>query len=51
MCIHWLKYVRLNRKDRLKSKCGTTPEVDMLGDVSEAHSAISSVYQSMTGPL
>ena len=51
MCMQWLKYIRLNRKDRLKSKCGTTPEVDMLADVSGAHIAISSVYQSMTGPL
>ena len=43
--MHWLKYVRLNRKDRL------TPEVAMLADVSEAQSVISSVYQCVTGPL
>ena len=23
MCMHWLKYVRLNRKDRLKNMRGT----------------------------
>ena len=45
MCIHWLKYFRLNRKDCLKNMCGTTLEVVMLADVSGAYSAISSVYQ------
>ena len=30
---------------------GTTLEVTILADVSEAHSAILSVYQSVTGPL
>ena len=51
MCMHRLKYVRLNRKDRLKNMRGTTPEVVMLADVSGAHSAISSAYQCVTGPL
>ena len=49
MCMHWLKYVRLNRKDRLKNMRGTTLKVAMLADVSEAHSAVSSVYQCVTG--
>ena len=49
--MHWLKYVRLNRKDRLKNMCGTTLEVAMLADVNGAYSAISSVYQCVTGPL
>ena len=35
--MHWLKYVKLNRKDRLKI-CG-------------AYSAIVSVYQCVTGSL
>ena len=48
MCMHWLKYVRLNRKDQLKNMSCTTLEVTMIADV---HSAISSVYQCMTGPL
>ena len=30
MCMHWLKCVRLNRKDRLKNMRGTTLEVAML---------------------
>ena len=30
---------------------GTTPEIAMLADVSEAHKSISSVYQHVTGPL
>ena len=30
---------------------GTTQEVAMLADVSGAYSAISSVYQCVTGPL
>ena len=51
MCMHWLKYVKLNRKDRLKIMLGTTLEVAMLADVSWAHSAISSVYRCVTGPL
>ena len=49
--MHWLKYVRLNRKDRLKNMRGTTLEVAMLTDVSGAYSAILSVYQCGTGPL
>ena len=40
--MHWLKYVRLNRKDRLKKMRATTLEVAMLADVSGAYSAISS---------
>ena len=51
MCMHWLKYVRFIRKDRLKNMRGTTMEVAMLADVSWAHSAISSVYQCVTGLL
>ena len=54
MCMHWLNYVRLNRKDRLKNMRGTTLEVVRLADDSRAHSAISSVYQLNvfnTGPL
>ena len=51
MCKNWLKYVRLNRKDQLKNMRGTTLEVAMLADVSKAYSAISSVYQCVTGPL
>ena len=34
MCMDWLKYVRLNRKDQLKNMRGTTLEVAMLADVS-----------------
>ena len=51
MCLHWLKYVMLDAKDRLKNMCGTTLKVAMLADVSESHIVISSVYQSVTGPL
>ena len=51
MCMHWLKYVRLNRKEWLKNIRGTTLEVAMLADVSGAYSAISSVNQCVTGPL
>ena len=51
MCIHWLKYVRLNRKDRLQNMGRTTLEVAILANVSGAYSAISSVYQCVTGPL
>ena len=40
MCMHWLKYVRLNRNDWLKNMRGMT-----LVDVNEAHSAISCIYQ------
>ena len=46
MCMHWLKYVRLNRKDQLKYMRGTTLEVPML-----AYSAILSVYQCVAGSL
>ena len=38
MCMHWLKYVRLNRKDRLKNMRAMTLEVAMLADVSGAFS-------------
>ena len=49
--MHWLKYVRLDRKDRLKNMRGKTQEGSMLADVSGAYSAISKVYQCVTGPL
>ena len=51
MCMHWLKYVGLNRKDRLKIMRATTLEVAMLADVRGAYSAISSVNLCVTGPL
>ena len=51
MCMHWLKYVRLNRKDRLRNMRATTLEVAMLADVSGAYNAIFSVYVCVTGPL
>ena len=53
MCMHWLKYVRLNRKDRLKNMCATTLDVAMVANVSGAYSAsaISSGYQCLTWPL
>ena len=51
MCMHWLIYVRFNRKDRLKNMRARTLEVAMLADVSGAYSAISSVNLSVTGPL
>ena len=41
--MHWLKYVRLNRKDRLKNMRGTTLEVAMLANVIELHIAILNV--------
>ena len=41
MCMHWLKYVRLNGKDLLKNMCGTKLD-------SGALSAISGVYQCVT---
>ena len=44
MYMHYLKYVSLNRKDRLKNTCATALEVAMLADVGGAHSAILSVY-------
>ena len=46
MCMHWLKYCRLNRKDQLKNMRAMTLEVAMLAD-----SAISSVNLCVTGPL
>ena len=49
--MHWLKYVRLNRKDLLKNIHGTTVEVAMLAYVRGAYSAISSVNQCVIGPL
>ena len=51
MCMHWLKYVRLNRKDWLEIMRDTTLEVAMLADVSGAYSAIPNVYQCVTVPL
>ena len=51
MCKKWLNYAKLSRIDRLKNMRGTTLEVVMLADVSGAYSAISSVYQCVTGPL
>ena len=50
MCMHWLKYVRLNKKDRLKNMRATTMEVAMLAGVSGAYSAICSVNLCVTGP-
>ena len=40
MCKHWVKYVRLNKKDWLKNMPGMSPKVAMLADVSKAHSVI-----------
>ena len=40
MCMHWLKCVRLNRKDRLKNMRATALEVAMLADVIGAYSSI-----------
>ena len=37
MCIHWIKYVRLNKKDKLKNMRGTTPEVATLADVCKCY--------------
>ena len=51
MCMHWLKYCRLNRKDRLKYMRAMTLEVAMLADVRGAYSAISSANHCVTGPL
>ena len=51
MCVHWLKYVRKNRKDRLKNMRATPLEVDMLADVSGAYSTIPNVCQCVNGPL
>ena len=36
MCMYWLKYIRLNRIDRLKNMHGTTLEVAMLANVNGA---------------
>ena len=49
--MHCLKYVRLNRQDRLNNMLGTTLEVAMRADVSGAYRAISNVLQCVTGPL
>ena len=49
--MHWLKYAKLNRKDRLKNMPSTTLEVVMLDDVSRAYRSISNVLQCVTGPL
>ena len=48
MCMYWLKYIRLNRKDRLKITCGKTVDVAMLADISEPYRAISSVLIPMS---
>ena len=50
MCMHYLKYVKLNRKKQLKNMGCTTPEVTMLADISSAHSVNLSVYQCVAGP-
>ena len=49
--MHCLKYVKFIRIDRLKNMPGKTLEVAILAYVSGAYSAISSVYQCVTGPL
>ena len=51
MCMHWLKYCMLNKKDRLKNMGAMTLEVAMLADFRGAYSAISSVNLCVTGPL
>ena len=52
MCMNWLKYCMLNKKDRLKNMRAMTLEVAMQADVRGAYSAmISSVNLCMTGPL
>ena len=48
MCMHWLKYLRLNRKDRLKIMRGTTLEVAMLADV-RAGLMFANVWLSSSG--
>ena len=48
--MHWLKYCRLNRKDRLKNMRAMTLEVAMLADVRGAYSAISSVNLCVLSP-
>ena len=50
MCMHQPKYVRLNRKDRLKNMYGTTLKVAILAYVSGAYRTISNVLQCVTGP-
>ena len=47
--VYATKYVRLNRKKTVENMRGKTPEVAILADVSGAYSAISSVYQCVTG--
>ena len=49
--MHCLKYFKFIRIDRLKNMSGTTLEVAILAYVSRAYSAISCVYQCVTGPL
>ena len=48
--MHWLKNVRLNRKERLKNMRATTLEVAMLADVRGVYSAISSVNLCVNQP-
>ena len=49
--MHCLKYVKFIRIDQLKNMRSTTLEVAIVAYVNGAYSAISSVYQCVTGPL
>ena len=50
--VYALAKIRQVKKKRLvEGMRATTPKVAMLADVIESHSAISSVYQCVTGPL
>ena len=49
--MHWLKYVRLNKKDQLKKMRGMTLEVAILADFSGAYRAILCVYLCVTVSL
>ena len=49
--MHWLKCVGLNGKDRLKNMRGMTLEVAKRAKVNGSYSAISIVYQFVSGPL
>ena len=51
MRMYWLKYLRLNRKDRLKNMRGTTLEVAIITHTSGAYSATTYVNQCVTGTL
>ena len=50
MCMHWLKYIKVNRKDRLKIMHGTALEVAILADIRETHSAIYQCLPKGTFP-